>query len=190
MLSDNILVSVNNMEIEIAKGTTLLEVSKMFSNTGRPSIIAKVNGHYVELTEPATANSNIEFCDVTHYYANRVYANGLIYLINYAFNEIFGEKNKIVVKHSADRSICIETTEKITKEELKKVEEKMKSIVDANLPITKVTVLKREAIDYFTKTNDLSKVKLLKYVSKSYVHLYKMGNMYNMIYSKMPAETS
>ncbi len=190
MLSDNILVSVNNMEIEVAKGTTLLEISKMFSNSGRPSIIAKVNGHYVELNEVALPNSNIEFCDVTHYYANRVYANGLIYLINYAFNELYNGKNTIVVKHSVDRSLCIETTSKITKEDIKKVEEKMKSIVDANLPITKVTVLKREAIDYFTKTHDLSKVKLLKFVSKSYVHLYKMGNMYNMIYSKMPAETS
>ena len=48
MLSDNIVVSVNNMEIEVPKGTTLLEVSKMFSNSGRPSIIAKVNNHYVE----------------------------------------------------------------------------------------------------------------------------------------------
>ena len=66
----------------------------------------------------------------------------------------------------------------------------MRSIIDVNLPITKVTVLKKEAIDYFTKFNDLSKVKLLKFISKSYVHLYKMGNMYNMIFSKMPAETS
>ena len=106
MLSDNILVSVNNMEIEVAKGTTLLEISKMFSNYGRPSIIAKVNGHYVELNEVALPNSNIEFCDVTHYYANRVYANGLIYLINYGFNELFKGKNLIIVKHSADKALC------------------------------------------------------------------------------------
>ena len=72
MLSDNIIVSVNKMEIEVPKGTTLLEVSKMFSNTGRPSIIAKVNNRYVELNEVALPNSEMEFCDLTHYYANRV----------------------------------------------------------------------------------------------------------------------
>ena len=190
MFSEKIEVSVNGMSMDIAKGTTLLEVSKMFSTEGRPSIIAKVDGHYTEMNEVARPNTNIELCDLTDYYANRVYVNGLIYLINYAFNEIFKGKNMIIVKHSADKAICIETTKKITKEELKDVSAKMKSIVDANLPITKVTVLKREAEEYFTKTHDDTKVRLLQYVTNTYVHLYKMGNMYNYILSKMPAETS
>ena len=190
MFSDKIEVSVNGMSMDIAKGTTLLEVSKMFSSEGRPSIIAKVDGHYVEMTEVARPNTEIELCDLTDFYANRVYVNGLIYLLNYAFNELYKGKNMIVVKHSADKAICIETTKKITKEELKQVSAKMKSIVDANLPITKVTVLKREAEEYFLKMHDDTKVRLLQYVTNTYVHLYKMGNMYNYILSKMPAETS
>ena len=190
MFSDKIEVSVNGMSMDIAKGTTLLEVSKMFSSEGRPSIIAKVDGHYVEMTEVARPNTEIELCDLTDFYANRVYVNGLIYLLNYAFNELYKGKNMIIVKHSADKAICIETTKKITKEELKQVSAKMKSIVDANLPITKVTVLKREAEEYFLKMHDDTKVRLLQYVTNTYVHLYKMGNMYNYILSKMPAETS
>ena len=190
MFSDKIEVSVNGMAMDVAKGTTLLEVSKMFSPEGRSSIIAKVDGHYTEMYEVARPNTEIELCDLTDYYANRVYVNGLIYLLNYAFNELFKGKNMIVVKHSADKAICIETTKKITKEELKQVSTKMKAIVDANLPITRVTVLKREAEDYFTKMHDDTKVKLLQYITNTYVHLYKMGNMYNYILSKMPAETS
>ena len=190
MFSDKIEVSVNGMAMDVAKGTTLLEVSKMFSPEGRSSIIAKVDGHYTEMYEVARPNTEIELCDLTDYYANRVYVNGLIYLLNYAFNELYKGKNIIVVKHSADKAICIETTKKITKEELKQISAKMKSIVDANLPITRVTVLKREAEDYFTKMHDDTKVKLLQYITNTYVHLYKMGNMYNYILSKMPAETS
>lgn len=190
MFSDKIEVSVNGMAMDVAKGTTLLEVSKMFSPEGRSSIIAKVDGHYTEMYEVARPNTEIELCDLTDFYANRVYVNGLIYLLNYAFNELYKGKNMIVVKHSADKAICIETTKKITKEELKQVSAKMKSIVDANLPITRVTVLKREAEDYFTKMHDDTKVKLLQYITNTYVHLYKMGNMYNYILSKMPAETS
>ena len=190
MFSDKIEVSVNGMAMDVAKGTTLLEVSKMFSPEGRSSIIAKVDGHYTEMYEVARPNTEIELCDLTDFYANRVYVNGLIYLLNYAFNELYKGRNMIVVKHSADKAICIETTKKITKEELKQVSAKMKSIVDANLPITRVTVLKREAEDYFTKMHDDTKVKLLQYITNTYVHLYKMGNMYNYILSKMPAETS
>ena len=190
MLVENIKINVNGMEIEVSKGSTLLEISKMLKNEGRRSIIAKVNGAVMELTNIPNDGDEIEFLDLTNNVASRVYVNGLILLINYAFNEIYHGKNVITVKHSVDKSICIETSDKITKEELSNVEKKMKSVVDANLPITKVTVLKNEAIEYFTKTNDLSKVHLLEYMTSTYVHLYKIGNMYDYLSNKVPSETS
>ena len=161
MLVENVKVNISGMEIEVSKGTNLLEISKMFNKEGRKPIIAKVNGEICELNIIPSNNDEIEFLDLTNPVANRVYINGLILLINYAFNELFHGKNIITVKHSVDKSVCIETSSKITKTELSDVEKKMKSIVDANLPITKVTVLKTEAIEYFNKTNDLSKVHLL-----------------------------
>ena len=65
--------------------TGLIHISEISS-----SFVRNISD-YVELNEVALPNSNIEFCDVTHYYANRVYANGLIYLINYAFNELYND---------------------------------------------------------------------------------------------------
>ena len=191
MLVENIKVTISGMEIEVGKNTTLLEISKMFKNDSkRKPVIAKVNGQYKELMEMANNDDNIEFLDLTDATANRVYLSGLIFLLNYAFNEIYHGENIITVKHSADKALCIETSKKITKEELEKVESKMKSIVDANLPITKMTVLKSEAIEYFNKVKDYKKAKLLEYMTSTYVHLYKMGNMYNYIFSKMPSETA
>ena len=190
MLVENIKVNVDGMEIEVSKGSSLLEISKMFKTEGRRSIIAKVNGAVTELTNIANDGDVIDFLDLTDGVASRVYVNGLILLINYAFNEIYHGKNMITVKHSVDKSICIETSEKITKTDLANVEKKMHSVVDANLPITKVTVLKNEAIEYFTKTNDLSKVHLLEFMTSTYVHLYKIGNMYDYLSNKVPSETS
>ncbi len=190
MLVENIKVNVGEMEIEVSKGSTLLEISKMFRTEGRRPIIAKVNGTVTELTTVANDGDNVEFLDLTNTIANRVYVNGLILLLNYAFNELYHGKNMITVKHSVDKSICIETSGKITKTDLNNVEKKMKSVVDANLPITKVTVLKKEAIEYFTKTNDLTKVHLLEYMTSTYVHLYKIGNMYDYLSNKVPSETS
>ena len=191
MLVENIKVFVSKMEMEVAKNTTLLEISKMFkSDNERKPIIAKVNNNYRELMEPANNNDEIEFIDLTDATANRVYLNGLIFLLNYAFNEIYHGDNIITVKHSADKALCVETSKKITKAELQEVKKKMKAVVDANLPITKVTVLKTEAIDYFNKMKDHKKAKLLEYMTNTYVHLYKMGNMYNYIFSKMPSETA
>ena len=191
MLVDDIKVNISGMEIEVSKTTTLLEISKMFKSEGkRRPIIARVNNKICELNVVPKENDDIEFLDLTNKAANRVYLNGLIFLLKYAFNEVFGNNNVVTVKHSADKALCVETSSKITKEQLKKIEDKMRSIVDANLPITKITVLKSEAIEYFKKINDLQKVKLLQYMTSTYVHLYKMGNMYNYVFSYMPSETS
>lgn len=190
MLVENIKINISGMEMEVSKGTTLLEISKMFNKKNRKPIIAKVNGTIHELNTIPNNNDSIEFLDLTDSSANRVYVSGLILLLNYAFNEIYRGKNIITVKHSVDKSLCIETSSKITKSELLSVEKKMQSIVDANLPITKVTVLKQEAMAYFKKNNDTSKVHLLEYMTSTYVHLYKIGSMYDYIMSKMPSETS
>ena len=190
MLVENIKVNISGMEIEVSKGTNLLEISKMFNKEGRKPIIAKVNGEICELNVVPSNDDEIEFLDLTDPVANRVYVNGLILLINYAFNELYRGKNVITVKHSVDKSVCIETSSKITKTDINNIEKKMQAIVDANLPITKVTVLKTEAIEYFNKTKDLSKVRLLEYMTSTYVHLYKIGNMYDYMTNKLPGETN
>ena len=191
MLNENIRINITGMEIEVSRGTTLLEISKMFNTDSRfAPILAKVNGHYKELFEEAHDNDDIIFCDLTDKTANRVYINGLIFMLKYAINELYGTQNSIIVKHSIDKGIRIETIKKITKNDLKEIEEKMRSLVKANLPITQVTVLKNEAIDYFQKTGEDTKEKLLEYMSSTYVHLYKMGNLYNYVFSKMPTETA
>ena len=191
MIKDNIKVMVDGKTIDVTEGTSLLEISKMFYKEGsRKPIIALVNGKYLELSEIAYDNDDITFFDLTNYFANNVYLNGLIFLVNYAFNELYHGENVITVKHSADKALCIETSDKITKDDIKSIESKMRSLVDANLPINKVTVLKSEAMEYFVKMGDTKKAKLLKYMTNTYVHLYKMGNMYNYVFSKMPSETS
>ena len=77
MIANNIKVSISGMEIEIASGASLLEVSKMFDVKGnRKPIIAKVNGRYRELFEEVKDGDQIEFLDLTNVAANRVYVNG------------------------------------------------------------------------------------------------------------------
>ena len=72
------------------------------------------NGKYKELSHVAKDGDKAYFCDLTDKIANRVYLNGLVFLTKYAFNELFHGKNSIMVKHSADKALCIQTVNKIT----------------------------------------------------------------------------
>lgn len=190
MLTENIKIRIGDTILEVSKNSTLLEISKMVENKlDHEIVLAKVNGSYCELYKTANDNDVIEFCDLTDPTGNKVYLSGLILLVKYAFNEVFGKKNRPIVKYSADKALCFDTTSKIKKEDLEKVEVKMKELVEANLPINPVIVLKKEASEYFEKNNYKDKVGLLKYNPNSYVKLYKMGNMYDYFINYMPPST-
>ena len=60
MLVDNIKVNIDGMEMEVGKGTTLLEISKMFNTKEKKPIIAKVNGTIHELSHIPNNNDSIE----------------------------------------------------------------------------------------------------------------------------------
>ena len=78
---ENIKVFVNGKGIDVKKGITLLELSKMYQDDFLHRIvIAKVDSDYHELNDVITKTCNIEFFDLTTSFANRVYLNGLIFL--------------------------------------------------------------------------------------------------------------
>ena len=108
---ESIKVWVDEKETIVKKGITLLELSKMYDELFlHKIIIAKVDGEYHELNDVITKPCHIEFYDLTSRFANRVYLNGLVFLVNYCFQELFKKKGYLLTRHSADKGLYIEAT--------------------------------------------------------------------------------
>ena len=186
---ENINVTIDNKNIEVSKGTTLLEISKLFQSEYKlPIILAKVDGQYRELSFVLLRNCTVELLTLRDRQANRAYVNGLIYLLIYASKKVL-KGNELIVQHSIDKGIYINSRKKITEQQVESLKEEMKNIIKLNLPIEKLNVNRIDAIDYFDKVKDNSKKELLKYNTNSFITLYKLGNMYNFFFSLMPVET-
>ena len=186
---ENINVTIDNKNIEVSKGTTLLEISKLFQSEYKlPIILAKVDGQYRELSFVLLRNCTVELLTLRDRQANRAYVNGLIYLLIYAYKKVL-KGNELIVQHSIDKGIYINSRKKITEQQVESLKEEMKNIIKLNLPIEKLNVNRIDAIDYFDKVKDNSKKELLKYNTNSFITLYKLGNMYNFFFSLMPVET-
>ncbi len=187
---ENIKVIVMNEEITVNKGITLLEISKKYQEKFKyPIIVSRVNGTITELNETVERPQNIDFLDYTDANANRIYVNGLILLTIYAGLEVWGIDTKIKVQHSIDRGIYIETSVELNESEVAKLNQKMQEIINNNEPIVKVTIPRNEAIDYFKSLGDPSKVGIMKYITNTYVNLYRISNFYDYMFTKMPVET-
>lgn len=191
MMLDSIDILVNGKKQTVKKGISLLELSKMYEENFLHSIIiAKVDNEFHELNDTINKNCEIEFFDLTNSFANRVYLNGLIYLANYCFNDLFGKKGYLLTRYSADKGLYMEASCKITREMVRDLEYKMNDVVKDNLKIHKVTILREDAINYFNEIGDTKKAGLLEYITNTYVNLYRMGNVYNYMFSLMPSETA
>ena len=162
IMLENIKITINGKLYDVKKGITLLELSKMYqSDFLHKIIIAKVDSDYHELSDVITRSCKIEFFDLTTPYANRVYLNGLIFLANFCFTEIFHNKGYLLTKYSADKGLYIESTCKLTKEMVRDLEIQMLQVVRSNVRIHKVTISRDDAINYFNQIGDVKKAVLI-----------------------------
>jgi uridine kinase len=188
---DEITLIINNKKNIYSKGITLAEVAKEYEDNFKyPILLARVNNRLYELDTPVTEDATVEFLDLTSREGNRLHIAGLTYLLISAIKKMYGEDADIRVEHSLDKGIYIATSFRLTEVRLKALKDTMDDLIAADMPITKVTVDRMEAIEYFNNNHDPIKATALQYNTNTYVNLYRLGNSYNYFFSLMPTSTS
>ena len=187
---ETIEVKVNNKIFKYSKGITVNEILTEHKQGYRyPIILARINNRLRELSEKIEENSTVEFLDLTTPEGNRAHINGLILVLLYAVNTLYGKKSKIRVEHSLDKGIYIKTGFKLTEQKLSQIKAVMKEIIKKDLPINKLNIDRLEAINYYNEIGDTTKSGVLKYITDNYITLYRLGNVYDYFYSLMPTKT-
>lgn len=188
---EEVKVTINGREESVPVGTTLLQLSKEYQKGYRfPIILASVNNVYKELSYVVNESCGITFYDLNSKIGNRAHIAGLTFLLIVAVKEIFGNNANITVMHSLDKGIYIKTSFPLTETILRSIAKKMLKLVDMDLAITKVSVERISAIHYFESINDLTKARIMKYNTNTYITLYRLSNYYNYFYGQMPPSTS
>ena len=190
-MKDEIIVTINDKKYNYNKGITVEEVLTEHQQTLKyPIILAKVNKRLVELSNELKEDSEIEFLDLTSQEGSRTHINGLILVLLYALNILYGENAKIKVEHSLDKGIFIRTKFKLSEAKVEKIKETMKEIIKKDYPITKLNIDRLEAMQYFREIGEDSKAGVLTYNTDNYITLYRLGNVYDYFYNLMPTSTA
>lgn len=189
------MVKVNYKGIdlrEFKQGTTLLEISKFYQKNYRfPILIAKVNNDIMDLSEPVVRSCTIDFYDRSNEIGNGIYAKGLHFILVLAVKRVFGVDSDVSIEYSIDKGFyCELSNAKLTENKLQELEREMHKIVEENLFFTKLSVSRLEAIEYFKKRKQIDKAEMLKYISNTYINLYRLDDYYDYFYGEMPYNTS
>lgn len=143
-----------------------------------PIVGAVVNGHLRELTFPINIESEVKPVTMGEPDGMRIYRRSLTFLLEAAYEELFSQ-GSIAIDHSVSSGgyYChVLDREPLTKGELERLEKRMRSIVEADLPLERSLVSLKEAIDYFQSKDQDDKVQLLGFRNKDYVTLYQLLN--------------
>ena len=183
-------ITYKNKEYEYKNNTSLLEISKDFSNNYKFDILlGKVNNEVVELDYNVNMDCEIDFYDLTHHIGNKSYERGLVFLVISAFRELYNCDIKI--GHSIDKGIFCEVINfTIDENKLNNIKNKIKEYVSSNIKFEKVHYTRYSMEEYYKNNKIFDKLKNLKYVVRNSLLLYKFNNNYDYFYGEMPINSS
>ena len=176
--------------VEFEEGTTFKEIANYFKhNFTYDILVAQVDNDIVDLSDTLKKKCNVNFFDRSSSLGNTIYMNSAVFILTLAIKNILGDV-EIVTEHSVDRGVyCTVRNGKITQSKLNAVYEEMKNIVKEDYLYTKLSVSRLDAIKYFKKLGRMDKVNVLKYISNTYINLYRINDIYDYFYSKMAYST-
>lgn len=184
-------LNLNNKVVNFKPGDKVLDL--ISSNEIKQYMVCKIDQTIKELTYPLSEkniNSNITLLTLEHQEAGRAYEATLRYIISMAFANLYPEIN-IKFNYNVSRSIFCEVlnpgikVSKITDEIL----EEVKRLIDLDLPIERVTLTVKEAIEIYKQLRHDDKLNILEYRPDKIVHLYKCENYYDYMYCYMLPST-
>jgi uridine kinase len=190
-MKDNIIITIENnkKKVIIKEETSIYEMIK--SEGGYDDVIAAtIDGDVVELNTSLKKDTSLTLVTINEKIGNKIYINGLKYVYIVAVKELFGKNVNLRIKHSIDKGIYTELKIKnINKSTVTKIKQKMKEIINKNLPIEKINTQRKSAIEYFKENKEFEKTENYRQISNNYVTMYELMGYYNYFYYFMPIST-
>lgn len=184
-------IKLNNKVVSFTPGNRVIDL--IDKNEVKQYMVCKIDQTIKELTYPLSEkhqNSEITLLTLEHKEAGRAYEATLRYIISMAFSNLYPEID-IKFNYNVSRSIFCEILTKgikltkITDEILNEVSR----IINLDLPIERVTLTVKEAIEIYKELRHDDKLNILEYRPDKIVHLYKCDNYYDYMYCYMLPST-
>ena len=193
-MSDTLPVICENAgrTIEVAMGTTLLEVERQLRLDGpHPFLAAYVNNRIKELNYRIYKPVTVRFIDITSFEGIRVYQRTISFILQKAVRELFPDRT-LYIRHSLGASgfYCeISGFGPIPAEHLDAIKARMRGIIDRNLPIQGVKMLTDTARKIYEGFGMADKIALLDSRPRLYSKIYTIASLPGYFYGALTPST-
>ncbi|NLC68209.1 MAG: nucleoside kinase [Clostridiaceae bacterium] len=176
---------------EVARGTSLLDLSKKYQAKYYSSIIAaKVNNDIKELDFCLENDCKVEFIDLTTDDGMRIYRRTLIFILAKAVNDVFPDR-KVVINHSAGTGLYCEIfgERELSADDVKRIKTRMQEIIDMHMAFEKVIIPVEDAREVLREKNKIDKLRLMEDRQNTHAILYRCDGFEEYFYGHMAPHT-
>ena len=178
-----------DMEIEVPGNSKVIDFFKEKIEEQGNIIACKVNNEIKDLNYILKDNDEIELLDTINRDGARIYTRGLLFIMSRAFHRLYPEELLTVNYQLSSSMLCELYKKEPTEEMIENVKNKMREIIDQDLPIKKIEMSKEEAKKFMEKENTIVGKMQLENKEKDEVSLYFCENYYNYFFGVMPIST-
>lgn len=181
-------ITIGKEKLTLNKPCRILD---LFDNSECKFMAAKVNNRLRELDFVISSDCEVELLDLKSPDVSRIYQATLRYVIIMAAQKVW-PKVRIVFNYSVSRSIFASVSNlghPFLQEDLDALSLEVNNIIDSNYKISRYSVTKEEAINYYKSIGFNDKVKVLKYRKEDTVHMYECNNYKNYMFGYMLPST-
>ena len=186
----NIIID-RHTELEVKKGTTLLQLSESCGSLhNTPVIAAKVNNDIKELSYALEEDCKVDFIDLTDEDGMRIYRRGLYFILIKAVYDLFPER-RVIISHAVSKGLFCEIKgEKVLEPfEVELIEKHMHEIADRAIPFQKREVPLQEAEELFESTCRMDRYHAIEHRNKKWVTIYNCDGLDDYFYGYMAPDT-
>lgn len=181
-MSEIKILLMDDSEIELKKGATLYDAAlKISPRLGKEALAGIVNGEKKDLNHLLKNNDKIEIITFDSPEGKEIFHHSSSHIMAQAVKELFPEAKFAIGPAIKDGFYYdFEINRPFTPEDLIAIENKMKDIVEKNLPFKKVEIKKQEAEKFFNEKDAVYKLELLKDIADDEVSLYQQGDFIDL----------
>ena len=187
-------VQVGDCDRKFREGTTYLDIAKEYQHEYEHDIVLVfVDGRLQELFKTLKKDCKLEFVTTADSLGYKAYRRSMSLMLVKAVYDVAEHKNidKVRIHYSVSKGYycTIEGNIELTQEFLDKVERRMRTMVEKNLPIQKKSVHTDDAIAMFGEHGMHDKERLFHYRRVSRVNIYSMNEFEDYYYGYMAPST-
>jgi uridine kinase len=189
---DNMLdLKLKCKNIKIKYNTILYKIFKdNYGPQDIPVVLARVNGKYSEFTSTLKESGNFGIVDIRDELGNKTYVRTLQFVLIKSVYDLFPHA-RVTIEHSLGKGIFgeIHKDSPLSEKDIEKIKDRMKSIIKLDIPIKKISMDRKKAVEIFKSYNMEDKVRLLNHVNTEEVKLYELDGRYDYFYGSMAFST-